>query len=248
MSSLPLEAAFFYNTGEKRKEEVVTSDGPAGIMDMHLSVSEVFFSIQGESTWAGMPCAFIRLAGCNLRCQWCDTEYAQSGGEPRSIAALLDMVDHFGADLIEITGGEPLLQDACPALAQALLDNGYTVLVETNGSMPIDTLPENAIRIMDLKCPASGMSDRIHWPNLERLHPDRDEVKLVMASREDYEWGRAVVRRESLPERCRAVLFSPVAGKLPPRRLAEWILEDRLPVRFQLQLHKAVWPADLRGV
>ncbi len=213
-----------------------------------LRVCEMFHSIQGESTWAGLPCFFIRLTGCNLRCVWCDTAYSFDEGKHMSLAAILDAVKRAGCPLVEITGGEPLAQRACGDLAALLLDAGYTVLVETGGSLPIDRLPEQAIKIMDLKCPDSGMCDKNHWPNLELLHPDRDEVKLVCASRRDYEWGREVLRDHALHERCRAVLFSPVHGRLDPKELAAWMLADGLPARLQLQLHKYIWPPDRRGV
>ena len=212
-----------------------------------LVVSEVFRSIQGESTWAGLPCVFIRLTGCNLRCAWCDTAYAFDGGETMSIGAILKRCAVLGGSLVEITGGEPLLQGECPALAGCLLEAGKTVLCETNGTMPIDLLPDGVIRIMDLKCPGSGQCDKNDFANISRLSP-RDEVKFVIADRADYEWSREVIRRDDLPKRCHAVLLSPVVGTMEPRPLVEWILEDRLDVRLQLQLHKYVWSPDARGV
>jgi len=213
-----------------------------------LRVTEIFHSIQGESTWAGLPCVFVRLTGCNLRCAWCDTSYAFAGGTTMTLDAILAEVTAYKTKLVEITGGEPLAQQGCAALAQRLLAAGYTVLVETSGSLPIDTLPEDAIRIMDLKCPDSGECERNHWPNLEKLRPERDEVKFVIASRRDYEWSRDVVLKYTLLARCHAVLFSPVFGVVAPRDLAEWILADRLPVRLQLQVHKFIWAPDQRGV
>jgi 7-carboxy-7-deazaguanine synthase len=212
-----------------------------------LRVSEVFHSIQGESTWAGLPCTFIRLAKCHLRCTYCDTAYAFTGGELRSIEALIDACAAYDCTLVEITGGEPLLQPETPVLAAALLDAGYTVLVETSGSLPINVLPEGVIRIMDFKCPSSGEAHRNDWSNVDALTP-RDEVKFVIGSREDYEWSRDVLATHGLAQRCKQVLFSLVFGALAPRDLVEWILADALPVRFQLQLHKFVWPPDQRGV
>ncbi len=213
-----------------------------------LRIIEIFKSIQGESTWAGLPCVFVRLACCNLQCNWCDTPYAQSDGETKTIAEVLQYVDSCGLRLVEITGGEPLMQQGCLPLAELLLAKGYEVLVETNGSLPINVLPDKVVRIMDLKCPGSGMSEKNHWPNLNYLAPHRDEVKFVIASRNDYEWSCDILKRYNLPERCRTILFSAVVNLLPPVQLVEWILQDNLPVRFQLQLHKYVWPADQRGV
>ncbi len=213
-----------------------------------LRITEIFHSIQGESTWAGLPCVFVRLTGCNLRCAWCDTAYSFEGGETLTLDAVLERVAAYGTQLVEITGGEPLAQEACPNLARLLLERGYSVLVETNGSMPIDVLPLEVFRIIDLKCPDSGMSAHTCWLNLDGLNPERDEVKFVIASRRDYEWSRETVRAHQLQDRCHAVLFSPVLGRVEPKALAEWILEDRLPVRFQLQLHKHIWPPEQRGV
>ena len=213
-----------------------------------LRVTEIYRSLQGESTWAGLPCVFVRLTGCPLRCVWCDTEYSFRGGERMPLDAILDRVAALDTPLVEITGGEPLAQEATGALAARLLERGHTVLVETSGAIPIDRLPEAAIKIMDLKCPGSGECAKNDWTNIERLARERDEVKLVIADRRDYEWSRDVVRRYRLETRCRCVLFSPVSGAVSPQDLAAWILEDRLPVRFQLQLHKLIWPADARGV
>lgn len=216
--------------------------------EKRLRITEIFHSIQGESTWAGLPCVFIRLTGCNLRCVWCDTAYAFHGGKWMDFSTILSAVAAFETPLVEITGGEPLAQPACPALAAALLEQGYTVLIETSGSLPINTLPEEVIRIMDLKCPGSGECEKNHWPNIGYLRPDRDEVKFVIADRSDYEWARDSIETHRLETRCRAILFSPVTGSLEPAHLAQWILEDRLPVRLQLQLHKILWPGRDRGV
>ncbi len=211
-----------------------------------LEIAEIFHSIQGESTHAGRPCTFVRLAGCNLECLWCDTNH--TCGERWTVGAVLKKVEHYGCNLVEITGGEPLLQPACTELAQCLLDEGYTVLLETNGSLPIDTVPSEVVRIMDLKCPDSGMMSRMHWPNMDLLHAGRDEVKFVVASRGDYEWSREIVRRFKLEKRCAAILISPVWGRINLQELAAWILEDRLPVRLQLQMHKVIWGPDATGV
>ncbi len=211
-----------------------------------LEIAEIFHSIQGESTRAGLPCTFVRLAGCNLDCLWCDTKHA--GGGRWTLDAVLKKVARFGCNLVEITGGEPLLQPSCPELAQRLLDGGYTVLLETNGSLPIDTMPEGVVRIVDMKCPGSGMTDRMHWPNIGMLNPVRDEVKFVVAGRGDYEWCRDIVRQYALDKCCAAILISPVWGSVSLASLAKWMLEDRLPVRFQLQMHKLIWGPDATGV
>lgn len=214
-----------------------------------LRVTEIYESIQGESTWAGLPCVFVRLARCNLRCRWCDTAYSFHGGTKRSIAEILQAVEDAGANLVEITGGEPLAQKACVPLADLLLEMGRTVLVETSGSLPIAPLPARVIKIMDLKCPDSGECDRNYWPNIDALNPERDEVKFVLASRRDYEWSRDIIQRYNLGERCRCVLLSPVLGEVEAQAIAAWILEDRLDgVRLQLQMHKFIWPPDQRGV
>lgn len=215
--------------------------------DATLAITEIYKSVQGESTWAGLPCIFVRLTGCNLRCVWCDTEYAFYGGTKRTVADIVAECSALDCALVEITGGEPLLQPHCGTLAQALLDRGFTVLCETSGALPIDRVPADVIKIMDLKCPGSGEVEKNDWSNIARLSP-RDEVKFVIADRADYEWSRDVVREHDLAARCNQVLFSPVFGSVEPKSLVEWILEDQLPVRFQLQLHKFVWPPDAKGV
>lgn len=214
-----------------------------------LRITEIYCSVQGESTWAGLPCVFIRLARCNLRCRWCDTAFSFYGGTKRTLADILEETRRFGVPLVELTGGEPLAQAECVPLAELLLEAGYTVLIETSGSLPINTLPDAVIRIMDFKCPDSDMADRNDWSNVDHLQPNRDEVKFVLASRRDYEWSRDVVRRYNLSERCKAVLFSPVFGEVDPKDIVDWMLEDGLnDVRFQLQMHKFIWPPDERGV
>ncbi len=211
-----------------------------------LRVTEIFHSIQGESTHAGRPCAFVRLTGCNLRCVWCDTAYAFHGGAPLSIEEILDSIRKFGCRLVEVTGGEPLAQAEAIPLLTRLVEEGYEVLLETGGSLPIEEVPAGVKRIVDVKCPGSGESGRNRWENLDRLRPG-DELKFVIAGREDYEWARARVMERGLAERA-PVLFSAVHGRLDPGVLARWILEDRLPVRVQVQMHKILWPGVERGV
>ncbi len=212
-----------------------------------VNVCEVFASIQGESTRAGMPCFFIRLAGCNLDCNYCDTAYARrTRGRRVTVAALAQSFRASRLRLAEVTGGEPLLQPTAPALLRRLGRHGR-VLLETNGSCDISAVPAEAVVIMDIKTPASGQAHAMDWENLKRLRP-HDEVKFVLAGRADYDWARALVAKHRLERRCAAVLFSPVAGRLPPARLAGWILRDGLPVRLNLQWHKILWPARRRGV
>lgn len=211
-----------------------------------LKVTEIFHSIQGESTHAGRPCVFVRLTGCPLRCTWCDTAYAFYGGRDLTENDVIDQVRAFGCPLVEVTGGEPLSQpEACSLLAR-LCDEGFEVLLETSGAIDTAGVDRRVRVVLDVKCPGSGMAERMHWPNLERL-ASQDEVKFVIKDRGDYEWARDLIRRRDLTARC-TVLVSPVFGETDPRQLAEWVLADRLPVRFQLQLHKHVWAPDMRGV
>lgn len=217
-----------------------------------LRVTEIFHSVQGESTWAGLPCTFVRLTGCPLRCVWCDTEYSFHGGEKMSLADIVARVEEIGTPLVEITGGEPLIHRNAFVLAERLLDRGFTVLVETSGAVDVAPLDPRAHRIMDLKCPDSGESARNLWSNLAHL-TSRDEIKFVLASRTDYEWMRDTIRERGLDTmvaegRLRALLASPVWDQMDFRELAEWILADRLPVRYQLQLHKLIWGANVHGV
>lgn len=217
-----------------------------------LRITEIFHSIQGESTRAGLPCTFVRLTGCPLRCVWCDTEYAFTGGTRMTLDEIVEKVDAVGTPLVEITGGEPLAHPNAFPLAARLADAGYTVLVETSGAFDISGLDPRVIRIMDLKCPGSGESARNLWSNLDHLGP-ADEVKFVVADRADYEWARDVIRERGLDRavvegRLGALLFSPVWEAVELEDLAAWILEDRLPARFQLQLHKLIWGADTIGV
>lgn len=212
-----------------------------------LTINEIFHSIQGESTHAGRPCVFVRLTACDLRCTWCDTPYAFTEGQKMSLDEVIARVESFGCDLVELTGGEPLLQKDVYPLMQRLLDGGRTVMVETGGHLSIADVPAPVIRIVDVKCPGSGESAKNHWPNLSLLAP-HDEVKFVIRDRADYEFAREVVAANDLSGRTAAVLFSPVHAGLPSKDLAEWILEDRLRVRLQLQTHKYIWGADVRGV
>ncbi|CAE6708017.1 MAG: 7-carboxy-7-deazaguanine synthase QueE [Nitrospira sp.] len=211
-----------------------------------LNVTEIFHSIQGESTHAGRPCVFIRLTGCPLRCTWCDTAYAFYGGRDLTEDDVIARVRAFGCPLVEVTGGEPLSQpDAFPLLTR-LCDEGFEVLLETSGALDTAGVDRRVHVVLDVKCPGSGMAERMHWPNLQRL-ASHDEVKFVIKDRGDYEWAREVIRSRDLAARC-TVLVSPVFGETDARQLAEWVLADRLPVRFQLQLHKHVWAPDMRGV
>ncbi len=220
---------------------------PGGHDSSRLVVNEIFLSIQGESTHAGRPCAFVRLTGCNLRCNYCDTEYAFYEGRKVSVAEVAEQIGGYGCELVEITGGEPLLQEGVYALFSELLGRGHTVMVETSGACDVSRLDPRVIKIMDLKCPGSGEADRNLWSNLAHLTA-RDEVKFVISDRADYEWMRDVIHRHNLTARVNAVLLSCAFGRLEPARLAAWMLEDRLPARLQLQIHKYIWPPDARGV
>jgi 7-carboxy-7-deazaguanine synthase len=212
-----------------------------------IRVNEIFHSIQGESTWAGRPCVFVRLTGCNLRCVWCDTEYAFYEGRQMGIDEVLAAVRAHDCDLVEVTGGEPMLQKGVHALFDALLGAGLTVLLETSGERDLSRVAPRVIKIMDLKCPGSGEGGRNRWSNLQWLRA-RDEVKFVLADRGDYEWARETIRANNLAARVNAVLLSPVFGQLEPASLAAWILKDKLPVRMQLQMHKQIWSPAARGV
>jgi 7-carboxy-7-deazaguanine synthase len=214
------------------------------VADAKLRVSEIFHSIQGESTRAGLPTVFVRLTGCPLRCSWCDTEYAFAGGEAMTIPQILERVAAFGCPTVCVTGGEPLAQKACPDLLAALCDAGHSVSLETSGALDVCGVDARVSRIVDLKAPGSGECEKNRWENLACLDA-RDELKLVLASEADYEWAKSALATRRLDAIC-PVLFSPVADKLDPARLAEWILRDRLPVRFQLQMHKVLW-SEPRG-
>ena len=212
-----------------------------------LTVNELYLSIQGESTWVGRPCVFVRLTFCDLRCTYCDTEYAFYEGKKRILGDILEAVATYDCRLVEITGGEPLLQKNVLPLMAMLCDAGYTVLLETSGAHDISKVDARVHRIMDLKTPGSGEVDKNCWANIDYLTL-RDEVKFVIGSREDYEWAREKVQCYDLAPRCHAVLFSPIFGRIDPRQIVEWILEDKLNVRFQLQMHKFIWSPVQRGV
>lgn len=210
-----------------------------GSKSISLKVSEIFFSLQGEATRAGLPTVFVRLTGCPLRCVWCDSSHAFAGGKRMLLTQVLESVASFGTRHVCVTGGEPLAQKSCLPLLTALCDAGYDVSLETSGALDISSVDPRVARIVDLKAPASGESQKNHWQNLALL-TSRDELKFVLMDRADYEWARDTVTQYALDARC-AVLFSSVQGSLEPVALAEWILEDRLPVRFQMQLHKLLW-------
>jgi 7-carboxy-7-deazaguanine synthase len=212
-----------------------------------LTVNEIFHSIQGESTHTGRPCVFVRLTACDLRCSWCDTPYAFHEGRKMSVEQVVSDVASFECPVVEITGGEPLLQPDVYPLMRQLLDRGHTVLLETGGHRSIAKVPSGVVRIVDVKCPGSGESEKNDWSNLDHLTRS-DEVKFVIKDRADYEFAKDVMGRHSLDDKCGTVLMSPVHGVLAARELAEWILADRLPVRLQLQAHKYIWSADARGV
>ena len=212
-----------------------------------LTINEIFHSIQGESTHAGRPCVFVRLTACDLRCRWCDTPYAFHEGRKMTVDEVVADVEARGCPVVEVTGGEPLLQPDVYPLMQRLLDAGKTVLIETGGHRSIAQVPAGVIRIVDVKCPGSGESEKNDWSNLAELTPS-DEVKFVIADRADYDFARDVVEREQLDGKVAAVLFSPVHGELDPKQLAEWVIADRLSVRVQLQVHKYIWSPQTRGV
>lgn len=216
-------------------------------MPGNLKLCEIFHSLQGESTRAGRRCAFVRLAGCNLNCTWCDTRYALTGGREVGAAMIVEAIRPFRCPLVEITGGEPLVQAATPDLATLFLAEGYEVLVETNGSLDISFLPAGASRIMDLKPPSSGMAGHNRFANLAHLRRG-DEVKMVIADRTDYEWARAILKDAHFPGKTVTTLLSPLAGRLAPSDLAAWLVDDKLDARLNLQLHKILWPDRDRGV
>lgn len=216
-------------------------------MSETLLIHEIYASIQGESTWAGLPCTFVRTSACNLRCRWCDTPQAFTGGTRMSLEEVLAAALRTGTPLVELTGGEPLLQKGVLPLMTALCDAGRTVLIETSGERDISSVDPRVHRIMDLKAPGSGEHERNRWANIPLL-TKRDEVKFVLAGREDYEWARAAVREHQLDQRVASVLMSCVFNELHPRDLVAWVMEDALPVRVQLQMHKYIWAPDATGV
>ena len=215
---------------------------------MALKVNEIFYSLQGESSYAGYPCAFVRMTGCNLRCTYCDTRYAYDEGGELEIFEILDRVRAYSCPLVEVTGGEPLVQEETPALILCLLDAGFKVLLETNGSLDIGRIDPRCIRIVDMKCPSSGEVERNNFENLRRL-TGRDELKFVLCDRSDYEYARGILQlMNQTPARVGHIHFSPVFGELAPDLLAGWILEDRLVARLSLQIHKIIWDPTHRGV
>ncbi len=214
---------------------------------MSLDICEIFYSLQGESTFAGLPCVFVRLSGCNLSCAWCDTPYARTEIQTLSLEAIIDQVASFDCTLVEITGGEPLLQDQTPELVTRLLSKGYDVLLETNGSLSIEPVDPACIRIMDIKCPSSNAEDSFKEENFDHLAPS-DEIKFVIGSRTDYEFAREIIRGRLADHPNRKIHLSPVFGQIPPERMAAWILEDNLHARLSLQQHKLIWNPEQRGV
>src|SRR5882672_4219704 len=212
-----------------------------------LTINEIFYSVQGESSYAGRPCVFVRLTACDLRCSWCDTPYAFHEGAKRPLEKILEEVEAFACPLVEVTGGEPLLQEDVYPLMERLLAGGRTVMLETGGHHPITRVPAAVVKIVDIKCPGSGESDKNDWSNLDRLAP-HDEVKFVIQDRADYDFARKMIATRDLAARAASVLLSPVHGVLDPKTLSEWMLADRLPARLQLQLHKYIWSPSTRGV
>ena len=215
--------------------------------EMSLIVNEIFHSIQGESTYSGLPCTFIRLTGCNLRCSYCDTKYAYEDGAKMEIDDIMRRIAAYKCPLIEITGGEPLLQNKTPLLISKLLENGYTVMLETNGSFDISRVDKKCIKIVDIKCPSSNESEKNDLENLKRLNT-KDQIKFVVGNREDYMYAKNIIMSHCSDFLGDHILFSPVYGKMSPADLAGWILKDNLNVRLHLQLHKIIWPNRTRGV
>jgi 7-carboxy-7-deazaguanine synthase len=213
-----------------------------------LRVTEIFHSIQGESTHAGRPCSFVRLTGCPMRCVWCDSEYTFSGGQHFSIDQIIEELSKFETKLVEVTGGEPLAQREAFDLIERLCNEGYEVLIETGGFVSIEQVDKRAKIILDVKCPGSGEAERNHWPNLSRLSADKDEVKFVVVDRADWDFTLDTIKRYDLINRTKAILISPVWGKTDLQALAKWIIESKLDLRMQLQLHKFIWGAEARGV
>jgi 7-carboxy-7-deazaguanine synthase len=210
-----------------------------------MRITEIFHSIQGESSHAGRPCVFVRLTGCNLRCRWCDSVYTFTGGEKMSLGEIVSKVKSYGCNLVEVTGGEPLAQPESLDLIRTLCDEGFEVLIETSGSIDITPVDRRAKLILDVKCPGSGEAGKNRWENLDDLR-EHDEIKFVIAGRTDYDFARRVIAERNLA--ARTLLFSPVWGEMDPKTLAEWMLADRVPARFQTQLHKHIWGADVHGV
>lgn len=215
--------------------------------DRSLRITEIFLSIQGESSHAGRPCSFVRLTGCPMRCVWCDSEYTFAGGERMAFDDIFEKLDEYGCKLVEVTGGEPLAQKAVFQFIAELGDRGFEVLIETGGFVSTENVDQRAAVILDVKCPASGESERNHWPNLDRLRPDRDEVKFVVADLADWDFAKTIIEKYGLVSRAKEILISPVHG-IDMRSLAEAVSRSGLKVRLNLQLHKYIWGADVHGV
>jgi len=213
---------------------------------MILKINEIYHSIQGESSFSGLPCIFIRLTYCNLRCSYCDSEYTFHDGKDMSLSKILDKIQDYSCKLVEVTGGEPLFQDGCIDLLQKLVDLDYKVLLETSGSLTIKNVPKEVINIIDFKCPSSNMKKKNLWDNINYLKLD-DEVKFVIGDREDYDWAKNKIKKYNLTGICN-VLMSPIYNQIKPQIITNWILEDNLDIRFQIQLHKEIWPEEERGV
>ena len=213
---------------------------------MKLKVNEIYKSVQGESTFSGLPCTFIRLTFCNLRCSYCDTEYAFYEGDDMEISDIIKKVDDLKCNLVEVTGGEPLVQDNCINLLKSLISNGNKILIETGGALSIEKIPKEVTIILDIKCPSSDMSDKNLWTNIDFIK-EKDEIKFVIGNKEDYNWSKNIINQYNLTDKCK-ILFSPVFGKLKSKEMVKWILDDNLNVRFQTQLHKSIWPSDTKGV
>jgi len=211
-----------------------------------LKINEIYYSLQGESSKAGLPCVFVRLTYCNLRCSYCDTEYAFYDGTEMEISKIIEEVRKFNCNLVEITGGEPLFQEGCNELMNRLCDDGFEVMVETGGSLPIKDIDKRVMIILDLKCPSSNMMKKNLYENIDHIKPS-DEIKFVIGTREDYEWSKGILSKYNLEEKC-GILLSVVFGKLEPITLVNWIIEDKLKVRYQLQMHKIIWHPETKGV
>ena len=213
---------------------------------MKIKINEIYKSIQGESSYSGLPCTFIRLTYCNLRCSYCDTEYAFHDGKDMEISKIIEKVNELNCNLVEVTGGEPLVQDSCINLLDALIKNNNKILLETGGALTIKNVPKNVRIILDIKCPSSNMSDKNLWSNLKLLKPS-DEIKFVIGDKKDYLWTKEIIEKYNLTRNFN-VLFSPVYNKIEPKSIVDWILKDDLDVRFQIQLHKSIWDAEKKGV
>ena len=213
---------------------------------MKIKINEIYKSIQGESSYSGLPCTFIRLTYCNLRCSYCDTEYAFHDGKDMEISKIIEKVNELNCNLVEVTGGEPLVQDSCINLLDALIKNNNKILLETGGALTIKNVPKNVRIILDIKCPSSNMSDKNLWSNLKLLKPS-DEIKFVIGDKKDYLWTKEIIEKYNLTRNYN-VLFSPVYNKIEPKSIVDWILKDDLDVRFQIQLHKSIWDAEKKGV